>query len=132
MRLQQLLLNLLENALRAGADGTEVRVGLRATPGAVTISVADRGPGIPRELGERIFDRFTTTPGARGGLGLGLPIARAIARAHGGRLTAADRPGGGAELTLTLPASPTSSNSHRRLRAISPPGHSLAPKGKPR
>jgi two-component system sensor histidine kinase KdpD len=68
------------------------------------VEVADRGPGLPPGDEERVFERFyrgahTTVRG----VGLGLPIARAIAQAHGGRLVAANRPGGGAVFRLALP-----------------------------
>jgi two-component system sensor histidine kinase KdpD len=83
--------------------------------------VADRGPGIPPGEEERIFERFHrgAHAGVRG-VGLGLPISRAIAQAHGGRLVAANRPGGGAvfRLTLPLPAEPP--------RAAEPAGGSLS------
>jgi len=72
------------------------------------VEVADRGPGIPPGDEERIFERFHrgAHAGVRG-VGLGLPIARAIAQAHGGRLVAANRPGGGAVFRLTLPLGAT-------------------------
>jgi two-component system sensor histidine kinase KdpD len=72
--------------------------------GTLVVDVADRGPGIPPGAEERVFERFqrAADPGVRGA-GLGLPIARAIAQAHGGRLTASNRPGGGALFRLTLP-----------------------------
>jgi len=77
--------------------------------GTLVVDVADRGPGIPPAELERVFDRFQrgVRPGVRG-VGLGLPIARAIARAHGGSLVASSRPGGGAlfRLSLPLPAAP--------------------------
>ena len=73
----------------------------------VTVAVADDGPGVPAELLPVIFDRFRRGDQARtpGGTsrGLGLAIARALAHAHGGELTARNRPDGGAEFTLELP-----------------------------
>ncbi len=99
---RQVLLNLLLNALDAmPAGGTiEVVVGVNGD-GTLTLQVADRGCGLPPALGERIFDPFTTTKET--GVGLGLSICRRIAAAHGGSLTAANRPGGGAVFTLGLP-----------------------------
>jgi two-component system sensor histidine kinase HydH len=64
--------------------------------------VSDCGPGIDRTIADRLFSPFATTKPT--GTGLGLTIARRVAREHGGELTAADRPGGGACFTLTLPA----------------------------
>jgi signal transduction histidine kinase len=101
---RQVLLNLLLNALDAMRDGGTVTLVLQEQASWVTLQVADRGTGLPAALGERIFDPFTTTKET--GLGLGLSICKRIAAAHGGTLTAADRPGGGAVFTLRLPAQP--------------------------
>jgi signal transduction histidine kinase len=106
--LAQLLINLLDNALAVSPPGSEIEAAMVAGSEVVTISVSDRGPGIAvREL-DRIFDRFYTnraqnTPGQRPSAGLGLAIARGIARGHGGELTAGNRPDGGATFVLTLP-----------------------------
>jgi signal transduction histidine kinase len=95
------LLNLVLNALDATQAGGVVTVRLEAEPdGGVKLEVADSGCGLPAALGERIFDPFTTTKET--GLGLGLSICKRIAAAHGGSLTGADRPGGGAVFTLLL------------------------------
>jgi two-component system sensor histidine kinase KdpD len=101
---QQLLVNLLENAAKHTPPGTEVSVTAAREGGTLVVEVADGGPGLPPGEEERVFERFhrAAGPGVRG-VGLGLPIARAIAQAHGGRLTAANRPGGGALFRLTLP-----------------------------
>lgn len=107
--LEQLLVNLLENASRYTPDGSEIAVAARALPdaGAVAIEVADRGPGLAPGEEERIFERFHRGAAAvAGGVGLGLAIARAIARVHGGALSAANRPDGGAVFRLTLPVAP--------------------------
>ena len=102
--LEQLLVNLLENAARhAGGAGVEIRA--EQEGGSLVIEVADHGPGIPPGEEERIFERFQRGANAGGGgAGLGLPIARAIAEVHGGRLSASNRPGGGAVFRITLPA----------------------------
>jgi two-component system sensor histidine kinase KdpD len=106
---EQLFVNLLENAAKYTPPGSELEVRARGEGGTLVVDVADRGPGIPPGDEERIFERFHrgAHAGVRG-VGLGLPIARAIAQAHGGRLVAANRPGGGAvfRLTLPLPAEP--------------------------
>jgi signal transduction histidine kinase len=74
--------------------------------GRAALTVADSGPGIPAGLLESVFDRFERTALPRDGArhyGLGLPIVRAIAEAHGGRATAAPGPAGGAAVTIWLP-----------------------------
>jgi two-component system sensor histidine kinase KdpD len=100
----QLFVNLLENAAKYTPPGTEITVRAVREGGTLLVDVADRGPGIPPGEEERVFERFhrAAQPGV-GGVGLGLPIARAIAQAHGGRLTAANRLEGGAVFRLTLP-----------------------------
>jgi two-component system sensor histidine kinase KdpD len=101
---EQLLVNLLENAAKHTPPGTAVSVSAAREGAALTLEVADRGPGLPAGAEEQVFERFhrAARPGVRG-TGLGLAISRAIAQAHGGRLTAANRPGGGAVFRLSLP-----------------------------
>ena len=93
-RLAQVLENLAGNAVRHGAP--PVRIGVTSDHGTVRVWVADAGAGVPTELRERLFDRFVT--GRGGGTGLGLYIARQLARAHGGDATyeppSTDHPGG--------------------------------------
>lgn len=99
---RQVLLNLLMNSLDAGSRGGLIEVYLDNGPaGYLTLRVADRGCGLPADLGPRIFAPFVTTKET--GLGLGLSICKRIAEAHSGDITAANRPGGGAEFTLRLP-----------------------------
>ncbi|MFM8320367.1 MAG: sensor histidine kinase [Chloroflexota bacterium] len=106
-RIEQVLGNLLSNALRHTPDGGQVTVELSTAPGGLELRVHDSGPGIPPEALEQIFERFYRIDRSRsrqeGGSGLGLAIARQIAEAHGGRLTAANHPQGGAVFTLALP-----------------------------
>ncbi|MDQ4048213.1 MAG: HAMP domain-containing histidine kinase [Actinomycetota bacterium] len=107
--LHRLVLNLLENALIHTPAGTPVVASLRGVDGAVRLEVADRGPGVPPELRDRIFERFARTgasDGARPGRssGLGLAIVRAVAEAHGGHVEVGEAEGGGALFTVTLPA----------------------------
>ena len=107
MRLQQLLRNLLANAIRFSPVGGHIELSARLQDGGdVRVEVADRGPGIPEDELERVFEAFvqsSTTKNAAGGTGLGLAICRRIAEAHGGHIWAANRPGGGAVITLVLP-----------------------------
>ena len=101
LRLEQALGNLVDNALRYGS-GT-VRLAARQDDGGVTLSVADEGAGFPAAFLPHAFERFTRADVARtrGAAGLGLALVQAVARAHGGRATAANLPGGGAVVTLT-------------------------------
>jgi two-component system OmpR family sensor kinase len=129
LRLQQLLINLLDNALRAGPPGGEVRLALTRSGGEAIVTVDDDGPGIPPELLPHVFDRFVSADrrvrrhGA--GSGLGLAIALAIARSHGGRLEAANGASGGAALRFTVPVAGPSSNLHHRLTDASSPAPSV-------
>ncbi len=107
--LEQLLLNLLDNALAASPAGTEVQIALATGDEHATITVTDSGPGIPPSDLRRIFDRFyskklSTELGASAGLGLA--IASALANDHGGELVARNEPAGGATFALTLPLTP--------------------------
>jgi heavy metal sensor kinase len=104
----QLLLNLLDNAVKYSDPGGSVTVSWRAMPGHVEIDVADTGPGITAEHLAHVFDRFYRIDPARsraaGGAGLGLSICRWIAEAHGGSISAASAPGEGATFTVRLPS----------------------------
>ncbi len=97
--LREATLNLLDNALRHTPPGGRVSVRVDAAPGVVRVVVTDSGPGLGPEQVDLAFERFYSTAG--NGSGLGLPIARAVAEAHGGSLTAA--PGAGARFVLELP-----------------------------
>jgi signal transduction histidine kinase len=103
--LRQALLNLVRNAgdAVAGAGGGAVRFACAADDGEVRFEVQDDGPGIPPERIEEIFVPFYTTK--EGGAGIGLALARQIALAHGGRLTAAPNRGRGMTFVLAIPAS---------------------------
>ncbi len=105
-RLRQVLTNLIENAVKYSPARAEVRVTAQADHDRVLVSVADAGPGIPREQQRLVFEKFgrAQTPGAgKPGTGLGLFIARSIAEAHGGSLDVRSAPGRGATFTLALP-----------------------------
>jgi signal transduction histidine kinase len=107
-RLQQVVLNLVDNASRIVGEGGHVVVELTAEGDRAVLSVIDDGPGIPPEDLPRLFDRFyradTSRTRSSGGAGLGLAIVRAIVTAHGGRIEAANLPTGGARMTVVLPA----------------------------
>jgi two-component system C4-dicarboxylate transport sensor histidine kinase DctB len=107
-RLEQVLLNLLLNALDAvaGRDDPAVAVEAAGDGDRVWIIVADNGAGIPETLRERIAEPFFTTKETGEGLGLGLAIARAIVAEYGGALDFAPREGGGTRFTVTMPAAP--------------------------
>jgi two-component system sensor histidine kinase KdpD len=102
--LQHALANLLLNAANHTPAGTPVDVQVQLADGSLVLSVGDRGPGIPAEWLGRIFDKFFRAPSApTGGSGLGLTIVKGFVEAHGGTVSAHNRPGGGAIFTLRLP-----------------------------
>ena len=105
LRLEQVLVNLLANALQAMAQCKDKRieVSLQQRPGWVVLSLHDSGPGIESEDPQRVFEPFYTTKAQGQGLGLGLSISHRIVENLGGRLSAANHPRGGAVFTLELP-----------------------------
>jgi len=112
--LHRLVLNLVENAFLHTPSGTPVVASVRRdTPSGgaggdrVRLEVADRGPGVPPDQRERVFERFARTESDRStvsGTGLGLAIVRAVAEAHGGSAAVSDAEGGGALFEIDLPA----------------------------
>lgn len=113
--LRRLIRNLLENAYRH-ADGTPIEASVTPSgSGAACLSVSDRGPGVPEEERERIFEPFYRPAGMResgdGGIGLGLALVRQIAHHHGGDVYYAPRQGGGARFVVDLCSLPTPSRS---------------------
>ena len=107
-KLHDVLRNLLENAMNYSPPGGTIEVSTRRAIEMVEITVADRGPGVPEADLNRIFERFYRVDRSRtrdpGGTGLGLSIVRHLIELHDGRVTAANRSGGGAMFTITLPA----------------------------
>ncbi len=108
LQMDQVLTNLIENAVRYTPSGSPIEISAEARNGEVLVSVADHGQGIPTEDQERIFDKFYRVSGAkrRGtmGTGLGLAVCRGLIEAHGGHIWAENREGGGAIFRFTLPA----------------------------
>jgi signal transduction histidine kinase len=91
-RIEQVLVNLVENAIKFSDQNTEIRIKVRQDPESVTVSIKDQGIGIPEKNIETIFDKFSTAPSGRNGktegTGLGLAICKAIVEAHGGKIWA--------------------------------------------
>ena len=104
----QVLLNLLENALKYSPPGTPIGVEAKVIGSTLEIAVLDRGYGVPAEDLERIFDKFYRVQRPQGisGTGLGLAICQGIVEAHHGRIWAQNRPGGGTIVTVALPCEP--------------------------
>lgn len=103
-RVEQILVNLLTNAIRHTPEGSTVTTALHASGQHLTIRVSDQGPGIPEAHLERVFDVYYTKAGEEGrGMGLGLPLSRRLAQVLGGDLVAENGPDGGAVFTLSLP-----------------------------
>jgi two-component system, OmpR family, sensor histidine kinase KdpD len=108
----QVLVNLLDNAVKHGLSGTPIEVHVGSTPAGLAISVADRGPGVPEADLAHIFDKFHQVQrrGGPSGTGLGLAVCKGIVEAHGGRISARNRAEGGLEVTLLLPTGPEPAN----------------------
>lgn len=105
-RLSQILLVLVDNAIEHSPAAGTITLGLATDADDAAIAVTDAGPGVPPAERERMFEPFARLPGTRrstSGSGLGLPIARELARRHDGSLTIEDAPGGGARVVLRLP-----------------------------
>jgi signal transduction histidine kinase len=106
-RLRQLVMILVDNAIRHSPRGGAVRVVVRPAGDAASVAVEDAGPGVPPEDRPRVFDRFWRAPGApAGGTGLGLAIAKWIAEHHDGTISVDQSPAGGARFEVRIPTSP--------------------------
>src|SRR5499433_255750 len=105
---EQVLVNLLDNALKYTPPGSPIKIIATATDQAITVEVADRGPGLPAGEEEKVFEKFYQGDSAGGrGAGLGLAISRGVVKAHGGRIWAQNLPEGGVAFLFTLPLSGT-------------------------
>jgi two-component system sensor histidine kinase KdpD len=105
VRVEQILVNLLSNAIRHSPERASVMVKVEGKEDRVTFSVIDHGPGVPPELSDRIFEPFERfDPHSGHGTGLGLPVSRRLAEALGGHLTVQETEGGGATFILKIPS----------------------------
>jgi PAS domain S-box-containing protein len=105
-RLSQVLVNLIDNASKYSPFGTTITLSVQRQDGELRFAVLDRGPGLPAVSVRRLFERFATFTemgGGPTGIGLGLPVVKAIVEAHGGQVGAENRSQGGAEIWFTLP-----------------------------
>ncbi len=111
LQIDQVVTNLLENAVRYTPANTPIEISAQVTHGQIEVSIADHGPGIPPYELTRIFDKFYRISGTTRkntsimGTGLGLAVCRGLIEAHGGRIWAENRPEGGAVFRFTLPMS---------------------------
>jgi len=105
MLMTQVLINLLENCLKYSPPGTPVNVSAKNNGHCITVTVEDRGPGVPESELERIFEKFyrLPVPEGAGGTGLGLSICKGIMEAHGGAIRAENRISGGLRVVVTIP-----------------------------
>ena len=107
-RIHQVVYNLTRNAIRFSPASSEIVIVVSRAGDGASVAVTDRGPGVPAEYRQKIFERFFRIPGQNegSGTGLGLAIVRELALLHGGRAECRDNPGGGAVFCVTLPAVP--------------------------
>jgi signal transduction histidine kinase len=105
-RLEQVITNLLSNALKYSPADSIVSIEAHAVENMVRVSVGDQGPGIPSDQLERVFDRFHQLAGAKKGSGLGLTICRALIEQQRGRIWAESEPGRGARFHFEVPVAP--------------------------
>ncbi len=107
-RLEQVLVNIIDNAMKYVPEGGRIRIDWKASAGSVSLIVQDNGPGIPLESVERLFERFYRVDKARsreiGGTGLGLAIVKHVMQRHGGSVTARSELGKGSEFICEFPA----------------------------
>jgi two-component system sensor histidine kinase KdpD len=126
VQIAQVLVNLIENAVKYTPDGTPIVVAAHQIPGAIEISVHDDGPGIPPEHQLRLFEKFyrAYAPTAAPGASIGLAISKGLVEAHGGHIWVESEPGSGTTFRFTLPL-PSPSRARSRAAEIE-----AAPSGK--
>jgi signal transduction histidine kinase len=109
-RVEQVLANLLDNAIRYSPESTTVEVILQAGDDELVVAVVDQGPGIAEDAQQRMFERYfrgtSSSRAASDGLGLGLYVAHGIVAAHGGRMWVDSKPGEGTTFSFSLPLAP--------------------------
>jgi len=121
LQIERVVINLLNNALRATAPGGSVRVTVRSQDGSLGVAITDTGHGIPAEHLPHIFDRFVQVPGrTAGGAGLGLAIAKRIVEAHGGHIAVHSEEGQGTTFTFTVPRAVPAGEDERPAGADQP------------
>jgi len=110
LRLEQVLLNLLQNAIKYSPDGGPIRVEVARTSDSATLSVTDSGLGIPEDVLPHLFERFYRAPAARSehisGMGIGLYVVHEIVAMHGGEVAVASKDGAGTTFVVRLPLAP--------------------------
>jgi len=101
----QVLVNLVENCLKYSPANSPIEITARTEAAWLVLEVLDRGPGVPEHDLKRVFDKFyrIPVPEGAGGTGLGLSICKGIVEAHGGRIRAENRDGGGLRMVIRLP-----------------------------
>jgi two-component system sensor histidine kinase KdpD len=107
LAIEQVVTNLIDNALEYTPRESPIEINARADEREILVEICDRGPGLPAGAEGRVFDKFFRAAQSSGhrGIGLGLAICRGVIEAHGGGISAANRPGGGSVFTFTLPLS---------------------------
>lgn len=120
--LREAITNVLDNAIKYGPERSRIEVRTTAESARAVLTIADRGPGIPEEHRDRIFDRFFRVDEGRsrqrGGTGLGLAIAKWAVEVNGGRITAEGRTGGGAIFRIVLPLASTTKPDSRPIHTV--------------
>ncbi len=106
VRVELILVNLLRNAVKYSAEGTDIRLSVQRQPDTLVISVIDQGIGIPATQQTRLFQPFERLESAArsvGGLGLGLLVCKRLVEAHGGKIWVESKPGKGSTFLFTIP-----------------------------
>ncbi|MEO5378751.1 MAG: ATP-binding protein [Magnetococcus sp. DMHC-6] len=108
-KLEQVFMNLIQNAIEAMPHGGRLVIRTHAEPEVVVVTISDSGPGIPNNLRHKVMETFFTTRHEEGGVGLGLTVCQSILNQHGGRLSLTDASEGGVAAVVRLPIQPSGS-----------------------